>query len=129
MAAAVVDELLMTRLLGLMLVVGCGSAPPTKINTPADYQNVVGDLVAQVIDIFKTDGVNCDMLSGDLHAMKDSQKLRAVQDWTKEHADAAAQAQGKIAERKADFDTAAAPAMRACGGVDEILQELVRPRK
>lgn len=117
----------MYKLLGLLAVVGCASAPPPKINTPQDFQASVADLVAQVIDTFKTDGTNCDMLSHDLHAIKGGSKFKATHDWSTSHPDGPQLAQEKINEKKADFDTASAPALRQCGGgVAALLQELTK---
>ena len=115
----------MYKLLGLVAVLGCASAPPPKINTPQDFQTNVADLVTQVIDAFKTDGTNCDMLSHDLHSIKGSSKFKAAQEWSKSHPDGPQLAQAKINEKKADFDTASAAAMRQCGGsVSALLQDL-----
>jgi hypothetical protein len=60
----------MYKVLGLVAVVSCASAPPPRIQTPDDYQRLVGELVAQVIDMFRTDGTNCDMLFDDLRSPK-----------------------------------------------------------
>jgi len=117
----------MLRLSCLALLVACGSTPPTKINTPQEYQNVVVDLVAQVIEAFKTDGTNCDMLQDDLHTIKDSGKFKAAHDWGTSHKEGPQLAQEKINEKKADFDSASGPALHACdGSVGTVLQQLLK---
>ena len=117
----------MLKSLGFVVVVGCASTPPPKINTPADYQTAVGNLVAQVIDAFKTDGTNCDMLSHDLHTLKASSQFKVTHDWGTSHPDGPQLAQEKINEKRADFDAAAGPALHQCGeGLGVILQELVK---
>ena len=117
----------MLKRLGFVVVVACGSAPPPKINTPADYQNAVGDLVAQVIDDFKTDGTNCEMLEGDLQALEKSAKFKATHDWGTSHPDGPKLAQEKIDAKKADFESAAGPALHVCGGqLAGVMQELVK---
>jgi hypothetical protein len=111
----------------LLILSACASTPPTKINSPEDYQKVVGDLVSEVIDIFNTDGTNCDMLSNDLHRMAASQKFKVAHDWGTSHEDGPKQAQIKINEKKADFEKSSGPAIHACGGgVQSILTKLVQ---
>jgi hypothetical protein len=107
----------MLRSLCLLAVVSCATTPPPKIATPEDYQRTVGELIAQLIDIFKTDGINCSMLNGDLRGVKASAKLKAATDWASGHPDARGQAQAKVKERKADIDDAAQSAARECGDV------------
>jgi hypothetical protein len=116
----------MLRPLCLTALVACASAPPPKIETPEDYQRGVADLVAQVIDMFKTDGTNCDMLSHDLHALKAGVKFKTVHDWGTSHPDGPKLAKAKIDERNKDFSDAAAPAARACGGLSDVLMELTK---
>jgi hypothetical protein len=87
----------------------------------------VSELVAQVIDVFKVDGTNCDMLSHDLHGLTESQKFKAAREWGTANAGGLAQAQAKINERKAELDSSAGPAIHACGGgVQSILMQMVR---
>jgi hypothetical protein len=117
----------MFKALGLLALVSCASTPPPKIQTPEDYQRLVGDLVGQVIDMFKTDGTNCDMLSNDLHSLKVTSRFQAAHDWETSHPDGPKLAQAKIDEKKPEFETASAPAMRACGGgLGKILSELTQ---
>jgi hypothetical protein len=117
----------MFKTLALAFVVSCATTPPPKIQTPEDYQSVVADLVAQVIDIFRTDGTNCDMLTNDLHTLKASSKFTVAHDWGTSHPDGPQLAQAKIDEKKADFDTASAPALRACGGgLAAVLAQLTK---
>lgn len=117
----------MLRALSLGLLVACASSPPPKINTPQDYQNTVADLVAQVIDAFKSDGTNCDMLSHDLHSIRDSAKFKVASDWGTSHPEGPQLAKEKVDARKADFDAASGPALHACdSGLSGILQQLMR---
>ena len=106
---------MLKRFAWVVLLGACASSPPVKISTPEEYQNVVAELVAQVIDAFKTDGTNCDMLHDDLRGVKGSNKFKAAHDWGTQHPDGPKLAQEKIDARKADYETAAAPAIRACG--------------
>ncbi len=117
----------MLRIVAVLALVACGSAPPPKINTPQDYQNVVAELVAQVIDAFKSDGVNCDMLSHDLESVKASAKFKTAHDWGTSHPDGPKLAHQKIDEKKADFESSARAAMRQCGGdLQEVMGELLK---
>ena len=117
----------MLRACCFILVAGCATSPPPKINTPQDYQNAVVDLVAQVIDAFKSDGTNCDMLSHDLHSIRDSAKFKATSDWGSSHPDGPQLAKEKIDARKADFDAASGPALHACdSSLSGVLQQLMR---
>lgn len=117
----------MLRTMCLGLLVACASVPPTKITTPQEYQNVVVELVAQVIDAFKTDGTNCDMLSHDLHSIKESGKFKAAHEWGTSHPEGPQLAQEKINAKKADFDSASAAALHACdGSLAGLLQQLAK---
>lgn len=118
---------MMLRSFSFILLVACASAPPPKINTPQDYQNVVVDLIAQVIDTFKTDGTNCDMLSHDLHSIKEGPKFKAAHDWGSSHPEGPQLAQEKINEKKGEFESVSGPALHACdGGLAGALQQLAK---
>jgi len=101
--------------LALAVVPGCGGAQPAKINTQQDYENAVVGLVQKVIDIFKADGMNCDVLQHDLHNVTESQQYGAVKEWGDAHADAKPAVRPKLEPYKGQFQEAATPAMRQCG--------------
>lgn len=112
----------------LLLSVGCAGAPPkVTIHTQQDFENVVVELIKQVIDIFNTDGMNCEILSGDLRDVRSSQKLDAAKQWRSEHPEAQQTAKEKIEEYRPQLDKASAPAVRQCGPqVQTVMKELVQ---
>ena len=102
----------------LAFAVACGGAT-VQIKTQQDYENVVVDLVKQVIDTFKADGMNCDVLSHDLHGIADSQKFTAAKSWKEQHPDAQQQVAPKVQPFREDFEKAATPGLHACGATLE----------
>lgn len=100
--------------LGMLIACG-GTQAKTTIQTPQDYDTVVTQLIDEVIEIFKSDGINCELVTADLKSVAKSQKLNAAKDWATSHPDAKAAAKEKIAARKADIDTASASSVRQCG--------------
>ena len=112
--------------LALLLVVGCAGAPPkVTINTQQDFETVVDELIKQVIDIFNTDGMNCEILSSDLRDVRNSQKLSAAKEWRNAHPEAQQAARDKVAAARPQLDKASAPATRQCGPqVQTVMKEL-----
>ena len=111
----------------LLFSVGCaGSQAKVTIHTQQDFENVVVELIKQVIDIFNTDGMNCEILSGDLRDVRNSQKLSAAKEWRNAHPEAQQTAKEKVAEHRAEFEKASAAANRQCGGnLRTIMNELM----
>lgn len=113
--------------LALLLVVGCAGAPPkTTIHTQQDFETVVDELIKQVIDIFNTDGMNCEIISSDLRDLRNSQKLSAAKEWRDAHPEAQQAAKQKVQAARPQVDKASAAATRQCGPqVQTVMKELV----
>lgn len=94
----------------------CGaSPPPVTITTPQDFGNVVEDLIKKVIDIFNTDGMNCEILSTDLRDVRNSQKLAAAKEYRSAHPEAQQTAREKVRAHQQELEKAWGPALRQCG--------------
>lgn len=102
-------------LFALLLACG-GTQRPTVITTPQDYEQVVVDVVNRVITIFQDGGINCNMISGELRGLTESQKFDAAKTWRKDHPEANDTLKKVISQRKADLDKAMGPASRQCEG-------------
>ena len=112
----------------VLICIGCAGAPPkVTINTQQDFENVVVELIKQVIDIFNTDGMNCEILSGDLRDVRNSQKLDAAKQWRSAHPEAQQTAKEKIDAYRPQLEKASAPAARQCGPqIQTVMKELVQ---
>jgi len=106
--------------LGTLAACG-GTQAKTTISTQQDYDTTVSQVIDEVIEVYKTDGMNCELVTGDLKSIAKSQKLDAAKEWASSHPEAKAAAKEKIAARKADLDSASAPAIRQCGAEVENL--------
>lgn len=99
----------------LVVFAACGGSPKVVINSQQDFDNVVVDVIKEVIAIFDSDGINCQLLTSDLRGLKGSQKVAAAKDWMNAHPDAKQSVQPKINEHRAELDKASAPGTRQCG--------------
>ncbi|MBV8760805.1 MAG: hypothetical protein JO257_26160 [Deltaproteobacteria bacterium] len=104
----------LSLMLGLLVACG-GTQAKTTINTQQDYETTVSQIIDEVIEVFKADGINCQLVNSDLKSINKSQKLAAAKDWASKNPDAKATAKQKIAARRAELDKAAEPAIRQCG--------------
>jgi chitinase len=105
----------------LLFACACGGAAVT-IKTQQDFDNVAVDAMKQLIDITKTDGINCDLLATDIKAFAHSQRVKALIEYRKAHADDVKKDQdlgAKIGPLLPELKTAAAPGEHACGPVFE----------
>jgi hypothetical protein len=109
-------------------MLACGGAPQkVTITTPQEYENVVTQLIEEVIEIFRSAGINCEMLSHDLETIDRSPKLNAARDWKTAHPEAVEVANAKIEARRAEIEKAAAPGMRQCGAsVEPVIGSLTQ---
>ena len=71
-------------------------------------------LIDEVIEIFHSAGINCEMITADLRSMKTSPKLTAAKEYRAAHPEVKDIAPEKIQARRADIEKAAAPGMRQC---------------
>ena len=101
-------------LLAIATCVACGAAQPT-IKTPQDFDNTVVDLVHEVIEAFKGDGINCDLLQKDLHSIGHSPKMNAAKEYKSAHPEAKQAAAEKVASFKDEFQKAATAGLHQCG--------------
>ncbi|HEY5928077.1 MAG TPA: hypothetical protein VIV11_40600 [Kofleriaceae bacterium] len=114
--------------LAVAVAVACGGAQKkVVINTPQDYETVVGQLIDEVIGIFRDAGINCEMITADLRSMKTSPKLTAAKEYRAAHPEAKEITVQKIEARRAEIEKAAGPGMRQCSvnlqSVNESLTE------
>jgi hypothetical protein len=100
----------------LVLVLACGGAPAkVTITTPQEYENVVVQVIEDVIEIFNSAGINCQMLTSDLKSLRTSPKVTAAREWKASHPEAMETTNAKVQERRPEIEKAAAPGIRQCG--------------
>lgn len=99
------------------VVLSCVACSGATVNmkTQQDYENVVVELVKQVIQIFKDDGMNCEVLSHDLRDVSESAKFKAAKQWKKDPPEQDAELKTKLEPYKDEFVKAATPGLRQCG--------------
>lgn len=112
----------MNRVLLIAFLVACGGTQAaTTIRSPQDYEQVVGEVVERVIEIFRGGGINCNMVSGELRSLNGSQKVDAARAWRRDHPEAQAMMKKAIAARKGELEKVMGPASRQCQGPIEGL--------
>ena len=110
----------------LLFSVACGaSQPPVTIKTEQDFDNVVEDIIKKVIDIFNSDGMNCEILAGDLREVRNSQKMAAAKEYRNAHPEAQQKAKEKVSAHKPELEKAWTPGLKQCGAqLQSTLKEL-----
>lgn len=119
----------MTRVLLMTLLFACGGTQaPTTIRTPQDFEQTVVEVVDRVIEIFRDGGINCNMVSGELRSVNESQKMEAVRAWRKDHPESAETVKSVVAARKPELEKVMLPASRQCGGgpIERLVAELTQ---
>ena len=104
-----------------MFACACGGATVT-IKTQQDFDNVAVDAIKQLIDLVKTDGTNCDLLAADIKAFVHSQRVNALIEYRKAHADDVKKDSDlvtKVGPLLPELKTAAGPGEHVCGPVVE----------
>ena len=104
-------------MLGMLVACG-GTQAKTTIQTPADFDTTVTQLIDQVIDVFHSDGLNCELVTRDLKDVGKSWTLQSAKDWAASHPEAKESAKKTIAARQKDLDAASASALHQCGPQD-----------
>ena len=86
---------------------------------------MAGEVVERVIEIFRDGGINCQMISGDLRTLNDSQKLAAARAWRTDHPESIETMRAVIVARKGELEKVMGPAARQCEGpIQGMVKEL-----
>jgi len=107
------------------LVACAGPQVATTIQSPQDYERVAVDVVERMVEIFRSSGINCQMISSDLRNLNGSQKLDAARAWRKEHPESRDAMKAAVAARKPELEQVMGPAARQCQGpIQGLVAEL-----
>lgn len=113
----------------MFFVAACaGSQAPTTINTQQDFDRATAEVVDRVITIFRDGGINCTMISGELRAVNDSQKVAVLRAWRKDHPESEQSVRAAVAARKPELEQVMKPASRQCSGgpIERLVGELTQ---
>ena len=119
----------MKRAFLMLCLMACGGTQArTTINTQQDFDKTTADVVDRVIEIFRDGGINCNMVSGDLRNLNDSQKLAVLRAWRKDHPEAVESVKAAVAARKAELEEVMRPTARQCAGgpIERLVGELTQ---
>jgi hypothetical protein len=119
----------MKRAFLMLFLFACGGTQaPTTIGNPQDFERTVGEVVDRVIVIFRDGGINCNMISGELRSVNDSQKVAAVRAWRKDHPESEETVKSVVAARKPELEKVMKPAARQCSGgpIERLVADLTQ---
>ncbi|MDX2087049.1 MAG: hypothetical protein SFX73_04320 [Kofleriaceae bacterium] len=112
----------------LFLFACAGTQKPTVIASPQDFERETTAVVDRVIAIFRDGGINCNMVSGELRSVNDSQRVAALRAWRKDHPESEQTVKSVVAARKSELEQVMKPAARQCSGgpIERLVGELTQ---
>ncbi len=84
------------------------------IASDADYQAKGTAMLGTLINMFKTDGSDCDKIAADATALFNDPNTTALMAYEKAHPDAKHALDASLKDRTKEFEAAAGPAMTSC---------------